>query len=175
MKKEAKRKLAKSSKYKEKDIKRTNKFAVFLACIIIVYIAAGIGNIFTSGNVNSAWYQSIKPSITPPNFVFPIAWNILFLLITCSLFFAWINSNKKEKKKISLLFAVNLILNILWSFLFFFLQMPAFAFFELILFWFSILFLVIGLWKISKISSWLLIPYLLWVSFASILNYLSAF
>lgn len=150
---------------------------VFIICLLIVFlVVGGIGSIFTSNNTNTAWYSSIKPSITPPNWVFPIAWNILFLMISFSLYFAWTDSrNKKQKTKVVLLFGINFILNIWWSVLFFGLKLLQLAFVEVILFWFSILALILFTRKISKKSAWLLIPYLLWVAFASVLTYLAAF
>lgn len=150
---------------------------VFIICLLVVFlIVGGIGSLFTSSNTNTAWYSSIKPSITPPNWVFPIAWNILFLLITFSLYFAWVNSkNKEQKKKVALIFGINFILNILWSVLFFGLKYTRLAFIEIILFWISILTMILITRKITKKSSWLLLPYLVWVAFASVLNYLAAF
>jgi len=149
---------------------------ILIICFIIVYLVAFIGSIFTSSAVNSQWYSSIKPSITPPNYVFPIVWNILFFLIAFSLYLAWINSkNKKIKTKVAWAFGVNFILNIFWSVFYFYLKNPEFAFFELILLWFSILSMIIITWRINKKSAYLLIPYFLWVTFAGILNYLSAF
>jgi tryptophan-rich sensory protein len=97
----------------------------------------------------------------------------LFFLIALSLYFAWINAkDKQEKRRVDILFALNLFLNVLWSLLFFKLQNPLGAFIDLIILWLSILALIIGLWKISRTASYLLIPYLLWVSFAGILNFL---
>ncbi len=152
-------------------------FGVFIICLIIVFLlVGGIGSIFTSNNTNTEWYSSIKPSITPPNWVFPVVWNLLFLLITFSLYFVWTSSrNRQQKTKVLLLFGINFILNIWWSVLFFGLKLLKFALVEVILFWFSILALIIFTRKISKKSAWLLIPYLLWVAFASVLTYLAAF
>lgn len=151
-------------------------FKILILCLLAVYSFAFIGSLLTSSNVNSAWYDSIQVSITPPNWVFPVVWNILFFLIALSLYLAWMKAkSKKTKKKLVLIFSINLILNVLWSFLFFYLQNPLFAFIELIVLWLSILAMIFVTHKTSKLSSYLLIPYLLWVSFASILNYLIAF
>lgn len=152
-------------------------FWVLLVCLLVVFLfVGGIGSLFTSKNTNTEWYSSIKPSITPPSIVFPIVWNILFLLISFSLYFAWTSSrNKKQKTQVSLLFGINFILNILWSVLFFELKLLQLAFIEIIIFWFSILALILFTRKISKKSAWLLIPYFLWVAFASVLTYLAAF
>ena len=153
---------------------KMNKILVFIICLVVVFSTAFIGSLFTMGNTNSAWYQNNRPAITPPNFVFPIVWNILFFLIALSLYFAWI-SGKKSRKIVALLFGVNLALNMLWSYLFFSLQLPFYAFIEFILLWLSILAIFILGFKIDKKVSWLILPYLLWVSFAGILNWLFAF
>ena len=147
---------------------------VFIICIVVVFGTAFFGTLFTSPNTGTDWYESIKPAITPPNWVFPIVWNILFLLIAISLYLSWTDAkNKDMKKKVALLFAVNLILNGLWSVLYFGLRNPLYAFIEIIFLWISILALVVGVYKINKKASYLLWPYLLWVSFAAVLNFLS--
>jgi len=149
------------------------KILIFVICLAVVYIFAIAGSIFTSSQTQSDWYINGKSSLTPPNWVFPVVWNILFFLIALSLFFSWTSAKSKlEKKKVGILFAINLLLNAIWSLLFFELQNPKIAFIELIFLWLSILSLIIGMWKISRTSSYLLIPYFLWVSFASILNFM---
>lgn len=164
---------------------RNKKFdwRIFIICMLIVYAIAFLGSIFTSSNTSSAWYSSIKPSITPQNFVFPIVWNILFFLIGLSLYFAWFASGKSKSKKaekkskglIMIFFGINFFLNILWSFLFFTMKLPVAAFFELLVLWLSILALILINFKIKKLSSYLLIPYAAWVAFAGILNGIIAF
>jgi benzodiazapine receptor len=157
-------------------MKKKVNWKVLIISLIIVYAVAFIGSLFTSSNVNTNWYESIKPAITPPSFVFPIVWNILFFLIALSLYFAWIKANKKQKQKIAIIFGINFFLNVLWSVFFFTMKNPLLSFFELVLLlWPSILVMILLTWKIKKLSAYLLIPYLLWVSFAGILNYLMAF
>ena len=149
-------------------------FLVLIISIVVVFIVAAIGGLFTSRNTGTEWYQSIKPSITPPNWVFPIVWNFLFLLIAISLYVAWTSaSTSQQRTLIIIVFAINFILNILWSAIYFGMQNPSAAFVEIIFLWLSILAMIIVLWGINKVSSYLLIPYLLWVGFASVLNYLS--
>ncbi|MCW8965097.1 MAG: tryptophan-rich sensory protein [Candidatus Pacearchaeota archaeon] len=152
-------------------MKKKINFKVLILSLVIVYSFAFIGSLFTS--IDNSWYDSVRPSITPPSFVFPIVWNILFFLIALSLYIAWINSNKIEKKKVAFVFGTNLVLNAFWSFLYFGLQNPLYAFIDLILIWVSILGMIFVTYKIKKISAYLLIPYLLWVSFAGVLNWLS--
>lgn len=149
---------------------------LLILCFAITYSVAFIGSLFTIQGVNSEWYQSIRPSITPPNWVFPIVWNILFFLIAISLYFLMISSkNKQMKTKVYIFFGINFLLNILWSVFYFSMKNPALAFIELIILWGSIISMIFISFKVSRKSSWLLVPYLLWVSFAGILNYLSAF
>ncbi|PIO08007.1 TspO protein [Candidatus Pacearchaeota archaeon CG10_big_fil_rev_8_21_14_0_10_34_12] len=151
---------------------------VLIISLAIVYGISFVGSLFTSSTVNSDWYDSVKPSITSPNWVFPVVWNILFFLIALSLYFAWTSTRKKDKstkKRIAIIFGINLFLNVAWSFLFFRIQNPLWAFFELIVLWFSIISMLVLTWRIKKLSFYFLIPYSLWVSFAGILNWLIAF
>ena len=147
-------------------------YKVLIACLVIVYAIAFIGSLFTSPVTGSQWYLENKPSITPPNYVFPIVWNILFFLIALSLYFAWINSNKEQKKKVAVIFGLNLILNASWSFLFFKLQQPLWAFIDLLLILATIIIMIFMTYPINKKSGWLLVPYLVWVGFAGVLNWL---
>lgn len=156
-------------------MKKRLNWKVLIISLIIVYAVAFIGSLFTSSNVDSEWYESIKPEITPPNYVFPIVWNILFFLIALSLYFAWASAKKKDKNKILIVFGINFALNILWSILYFSLQNPFASFIELIFLWFSILAMMFVTYRINKIASYLLVPYLVWVGFAGVLNWLSAF
>jgi translocator protein len=159
----------------KKQTKKQNKinWKVLIVSLVIVYAVAFLGSLFTSNAVKSDWYQSVKPTITPPNYIFPIVWTILFFLIALSLYFAWLNSNKKQKNKTALFYGINFVLNILWSVFYFGMKNPLVAFIVILLLWVSILSLIIFSKKINKKSSYLLIPYLLWVSFAIVLNYLS--
>ncbi len=162
-----KRKLSTWSYLKQESDIRKVKWGVFVLCLIVVFIVAGIGSLFTD---TGTWYESIKPSIAPPNYVFPIVWTLLFYLIAVALYFSWLTL---DKNKVAIYYGINLILNILWSYLFFFMKNPMFAFLEMIVLWFSITFLIGFNWKKCRKASYFLIPYLLWVSFALILNYLA--
>jgi translocator protein len=146
---------------------------VLIISLVIVAIVAFLGSLFTNPATSSQWYKDIRPSITPPNFIFPIAWTILFILIGISLYFAWINSDKKEKGKIALVFGINFVLNILWSILYFGLRNFKLAFVEIIILWISILTMILVVRRIDKKAAWMLVPYLVWVAFASVLNLLT--
>jgi len=144
----------------------------FIVSILICQIAGGIGSLFTSPAI-STWYAALqKPSFNPPNWLFAPVWTILFLLMGISLYLIWIRGFKNKETKIALfIFAVQLILNTLWSILFFGLKFPLYAFIEIIILWLAISLTIISFYKISKTAAYLLLPYILWVSFASYLNY----
>ncbi len=141
--------------------------------IILVLFASLIGSAFMQNQTESSWYQQIKPSITPPNFVFPIVWTILFILIGISIYLSLTSAKKKAKNKILFWFIVNLILNSVWTLFYFNLHNPLLALVDLILIIVTIVYLIILTHKSNKLSSYLLVPYLLWVSFAGVLNFLS--
>lgn len=119
------------------------------------------------------WYQSLeKPSWNPPDVVFPIAWTTIFALVCVSAVTAWEKAQTSAKRDWVIgLFALNAFLNILWSLIFFRMQRPDLAFAELLLLWLSILFLIIYTGRISRLSSLMLVPYLIWVSIAGALNW----
>ncbi|MBU0666349.1 MAG: tryptophan-rich sensory protein, partial [Nanoarchaeota archaeon] len=122
--------------------KKLVKWKILVVSFVIVYLVALIGSLFTTGNVRTDWYESIKPKLTPPNWVFPIVWNILFFLIALSLYFVWTAKNKEIKNKTFLFFGINLFLNALWSFLYFQMKNPLLAFFDIILIWISIIMMI---------------------------------
>ncbi len=166
--------IEKTEEQAEKILELQNKhhWKPFIISVIIVFAVAALGNLFTAKVVDTPWYESIRPALTPPNWVFPVVWNILFFLIAVSLYLSWIHSKKDEKKIVAGEFGVNLFLNALWSFLFFGLKSPLFAFVCLIFLWVSIISMIYVTWKINRKASYALVPYLLWVSFAGVLNFL---
>ncbi len=135
-------------------------------------MAGVIGSIFTTPAIPT-WYANInKPSFRPPNWVFAPVWTILFLLMGIALFLVLRKGLKNKNVKIAFFFFIfHLVLNTLWSILFFGLESPFAAFIEIIFLWASILVSIILFLQISRIAGYLLIPYLLWVSFASVLNF----
>ena len=171
-----------------------NNFLKLLTSIIVCELAGFIGSVFTMPEINT-WYKSLnKPSFNPPDWIFGPVWTILFVLMGISLYLIWTKKwqpkNKIGKKKtkawnslsqkflsgswqkanIILIFITQLILNILWSVIFFGMHSPGIAFFELLMLWFAIIFMIINFYRVSKTASLLLFPYILWVSFAARLN-----
>ncbi|MBW3014172.1 tryptophan-rich sensory protein [Candidatus Woesearchaeota archaeon] len=154
-----------------KSTKKIRKVVELLIAIIICNIAGVIGAIFTSPSVRT-WYTTIqKPSFSPPNWIFGPVWTTLFILMGISLFLIWDKGLKNKNVKTALIFfIIQLVLNTLWSILFFGLKNPLYAFIELIVLWVMILLTIITAYKVSKPAAYLLIPYILWVSFAGFLN-----
>ena len=150
--------------------KRVN-WKVLIISLAIVFGISLIGGLFTSGNTDSSWYTQNKPSFNPPNWVFGPVWTVLYILIALSLYFVWIKAKRNEKKKVALIFGINLIANALWSYLFFEARNPSLAFIDLLAIFGTIIGMMIVSGKIEKKSAWLLVPYLLWVAFAGILNF----
>lgn len=143
-----------------------------LAVSLIIPLAIGFtGSFFTSSSVNT-WYTTLnKPSFNPPNWIFAPVWTTLFILIGISFYIAWSKGFSMPKRLPVIIYFLNLILNLLWSLLFFGLKTPLIAFIEIIVLWIIIIVNIIIFYRISKASGILMIPYLLWVSFASVLNY----
>ncbi|MBD3155567.1 MAG: tryptophan-rich sensory protein [Candidatus Aenigmarchaeota archaeon] len=147
-----------------------NRWVKLVLSIMICQAAGLIGSIFTSQSVNT-WYQNIqKPSFNPPSWVFGPVWTTLFLMMGISLYLILIKRMSKKVKLGIVLFGVQLVLNILWSLFFFGLQDPLLGFIEITILWVFIALTIYQFRKIDKRSSYLLIPYILWVSFAAILN-----
>ncbi|MBN1620727.1 tryptophan-rich sensory protein [candidate division WOR-3 bacterium] len=140
--------------------------------IIMCQLAGIIGSFFTMKNIPS-WYSYLnKPSFNPPNWVFGPVWTLLYLMMGISFFIVWAYHSQNPLYRPAItLFIIQLALNLLWSFLFFGLKNPLAGFIEILILWVAILITVIFFFRISKPASILLIPYLLWVSFAAVLNY----
>ncbi|MCC7004438.1 tryptophan-rich sensory protein [Candidatus Nomurabacteria bacterium] len=140
--------------------------------IFVPLLAGYIGSFFTTPSI-PIWYNSlIKPSFTPPSFVFGPVWTILFILMGIAFFLVWKKDlkNSNSKKAIGIFF-FQLVINILWSVMFFGLRSPLAGLIVIAVLWLSILLTIFSFYRISKLSAYLLVPYILWVSFASCLNY----
>jgi tryptophan-rich sensory protein len=146
-----------------------------LKLIISIAIPVAVGatsGFFTISGVES-WYQTInKPSWNPPSWIFGPVWTTLYVMMGIALFLVWKSDASEGVKKTAIsLFAVQLILNFFWSFIFFNQQQPGWALVEIIAMWVFILLTIFAFAKVSKPAAWLLVPYISWVSFATILNY----
>lgn len=164
---------------------RINNFFKLVIAIGLSEMAGVIGAFFTAPSI-AGWYAGIvKPALNPPAWVFGPVWTTLFALMGIAAFLVWssyaeASEDKKKGIKIALaLFGVQLVLNTLWSIIFFGstsltingLNNIGIAFIEIIFLWLAILATIIAFAKISQPAAWLLLPYILWVSFAGYLNY----
>ena len=121
---------------------------------------------------NMNWYDTLnKPFLNPPSVIFTPVWTILYIMMAISLILYIRGGNTKEKLKGIILFGIQLALNLSWSSVFFGMKNIPLALLIIILMWISILFTIIIFYKHSKIAAILLIPYFLWVSFATYLNF----
>ncbi len=139
--------------------------------IIICQGAGFLGSLATMPSI-ATWYKTIaKPSFNPPNALFGPAWITLYALMGVALFLIWKRGTATAGvKSAMILFFVQLVLNTLWSVLFFGLHQPMWAFIEILVLWLLILLTLIAFWRIALPAGLLLVPYFLWVSFASALN-----
>jgi tryptophan-rich sensory protein len=139
--------------------------------IFICQLAGFIGSFFTRVSVDT-WYKNLtKPFFNPPNWVFSPVWITLYFLMGVSFFLIWTKDLYMSKKKKALsIFLIQLIFNTIWSMVFFGLKNIYLSVVVIIALWFLILFTILEFYKISKVSAFLLVPYILWVSFAGILN-----
>ncbi|MBW3015581.1 tryptophan-rich sensory protein [Candidatus Woesearchaeota archaeon] len=138
--------------------------------VVVPFIASAIGSVFTASSVNTWYIDLVKPSFNPPSWVFGPVWTVLYLMIGIALYLVWMKGFQKHRTEIAW-FGGQLCLNALWSILFFGLRNPRLAFVEIIFLWFAILVTGIKFYKVSKPAGYLFLPYLLWVSFAGVLNY----
>lgn len=151
---------------------RKNTFLIGLFCILVPQLAGGIGSLFTFSEIPTWYKHLIAPSFAPPNAVFGLVWTLLFLFMGIALFLVQRSrGNTKEKRNAYIVFGLQLVLNVFWSIIFFHFHALGAAFIEIIALWIAILSTIILFKKISPAAAWLLVPYLLWVSFASVLSY----
>ncbi|MCX9082092.1 MAG: tryptophan-rich sensory protein [Candidatus Methanoperedens sp.] len=140
--------------------------------IFICLFAGFIGSYFTTPAIPT-WFATLqKPSFAPPNWVFAPVWTSLYIMMGISLFLVWQKGREDKTVKAAIyLFAGQLVLNALWSFVFFGLRSPLLGLIEIIILWIAILATIMSFMKVSRTAAYLLIPYFLWVSFASIVNF----
>ncbi len=158
---------------------KVNNFFKLVIAIVVAELAGVIGSVFTI-SVIPTWYVGlVKPALNPPSWVFGPVWTALYFLMGISLFLVWKqHSNILENVRMLRMwkigitaFFVQLFLNAIWSIIFFGLQNPGWALVDIVFLWLAIVWTMVVFYKISRPAAYLLVPYLLWVSFASYLNY----
>lgn len=146
-------------------------WAGLVVCLVICLGAGGLGAMATTPQIDG-WYRTItKPAGNPPNQVFGPVWSTLFVMIAIAAWLVWKPAGFKDARVPLSLFGVQLVLNVGWSWIFFGLHQPGWAFVEIVILWMAILMTTIASARRSKAAGWLLVPYLAWVSFAGVLNF----
>jgi tryptophan-rich sensory protein len=144
--------------------------ATIVVATLLALILAGAGGAVTE---IGPWYRNLrKPSWQPPDWLFGPAWTLILGMAAAAGVLSWHHApDRAAHVRIAILFAVNFVFHLLWSPLFFKLRRPDWALIEVPFLWFSILALAIGLAPYSATASWLVAPYLAWVTFAAWLNW----
>lgn len=145
--------------------------AKFIIALVIPLAVGGISGFFTASSVGS-WYQTLsKPSWNPPDWLFGPVWTTLYIMMGIALYLVWKETGSSQKNLALVLFIIQLVLNFFWSFIFFNQRETGWALAEIIALWVMILLTILAFAKVNTLAAWLLVPYISWVSFASVLNY----
>jgi tryptophan-rich sensory protein len=142
--------------------------AVFL---VLCFGVATLGSVATTPNVRTWYLGLVKPGWTPPGWVFGPVWSILYFAMSIAGWLVWRQMGLRGAALPLTLFGVQLALNGTWSWLFFGLHSPGIAFVEIVLLWLAIAVTAAAFWRRSVVAGWLFVPYLVWVSFAAVLNF----
>ena len=146
---------------------RATQILHLVLSIAVCFAAAGIGAQFLPGE----WYAGLnKPSWNPPNRIFGPVWSVLYLMMAVSVWLVWRKLGWREGREPLMLFAVQLVLNAAWSWFFFGLKRPELALIDIAALWLAIVTTIWSFRPISNVAAWLLVPYLGWVTFATLLN-----
>lgn len=151
---------------------KTKYILTLAVALLIPQIIGLLGSLFTSATIPT-WYATLaRPELAPPNWVFGPVWTVLFILMGIASFLIFQKGYERRDVRIALSFyGAQLILNLLWSLLFFGARNPGLAFAEIVVLWLVLFLTIRKFWPLSKTSAYLLVPYILWVSFAGYLNY----
>ncbi len=148
------------------------QFFPFIICLIIPLSIGALGGFFTMEAVKT-WYTTLnKPSFNPPNYLFGPVWSMLYAIMGVASYLVWKNRKTAKNYKLAAgIYFIQLVLNLMWSFIFFYQQQIGLALIEIIILLVAIIVNSILFYKINKVAGLLYIPYILWVSFASVLTY----
>ncbi|CAN5573085.1 tryptophan-rich sensory protein [soil metagenome] len=145
-------------------------FAGLLAFLTGCFAAAGLGSLVTTPRING-WYAELdKPFFNPPSWIFGPVWTVLFLAMAVTGWLVWRQRGFSGARVALTLFGIQLVLNVLWSTLFFGLKSPGAALIEIVVLWTAILATLLTFRRTSRTAAGLLVPYLAWVAFATLLN-----
>ena len=149
---------------------KTADIGKLLISIILPLSVGAIAGLFTARAIPE-WYATLnQPSFNPPNWIFGPVWTTLYLIMGISFFLIWKLESGKERNQAIVIFLVQLLLNFGWSFCFFYFKMIGLALIEILLLWSTIVLMLTRFYKLKPLAAYLNIPYLLWVTFATMLN-----
>ncbi len=147
----------------------------FLYLLISIFISEGVGALsafLSSGNMEMVFDTLIKPSFAPPAWVFAPVWIILYALMGIAAYRIFkLGCNKKGVKSALLFYAIQLFLNFLWTIIFFRFELIGLAFIEIVILLIFIIITTVKFFKLDKCAGYLMVPYIIWVAFATVLNY----
>ncbi|HIV61414.1 MAG TPA: tryptophan-rich sensory protein [Candidatus Butyricicoccus avistercoris] len=146
------------------------RFKPYIIAVLIVEAVGAISSWLTKAGVDRYIETVVKPPLTPPSFIFPIVWGILFALMGISVARIWLKPQSDDRTKSLIIFAVQLAVNVIWTLVFFNLQTFGIAFIIILLLLALILLMILSFSKLDKLAAKLQIPYFLWVLFAAYLN-----
>lgn len=147
------------------------KPSLLIYSILLSWSAGIIGSIFTFQSI-STWYVLLnKPDFNPPNYLFGPVWSVLYTLIGISFYFIWRTPKTSLRNQAINIFLTQLFFNGLWSIVFFGFRDIFTALIVILILWVSILMTILRFWQLNKTAAYLLLPYLLWVSIATVLNF----
>ena len=147
-----------------------NPWIGLIVLLVLCFAVAAVGGLATTPNIPN-WYASLaKPSWTPPDWIFGPVWSVLYLSMAVAAWLVWRQAGLAGAAVPMALFGIQLLLNTLWSWLFFGLHSPSAALVDIILLWTAIAATMVAFWRRSMVAGIIFLPYLVWVSFASVLN-----
>ncbi len=144
----------------------------FILSVALPLAVGGIAGFFTSSSVQG-WFATLeKPSFNPPSWLFGPVWTVLYIMMGIAFYLVWVRATPGKTKQTAMLFYfVQLFFNFCWSFIFFYAEQPGWALVDIVLLWVLIVSTIYWFSKAYKPAAWLLVPYILWVSFATALNF----
>ncbi len=142
----------------------------FVKAIIIAQTAGVIGSIFTYNTIGTWYSQLVRPGFTPPGWLFGPVWVVLYTMMGVASYIIWEKDTSDSRDAIGV-YAVQLVLNTFWSILFFGLRNPLYALIEIIVLWVAISYTIYKFYELDEVAAYLMVPYIIWVTFAAVLNY----
>ncbi len=150
---------------------KVRDLVALVVAVVVPLLAGGLGSIATVSSIPTWYAQLNKPPWNPPDWLFGPVWTLLYILMGVAAWLVWRSGWQAQNVRLAMLsFAVQLVLNVLWSIIFFGLRSPGPALVEIVVLWLLILATTVQFFRLTSLAGYLMLPYLLWVSFASALN-----